>query len=205
MKRTFCILAALLVSLSAFARPFADSFTDATLRLDYIFSGSATDASISLVGAYRTPGWAGRRGNLDSLLLAGNGRIEVLDPESGELLYCQSFSTLFQEWQCTEEATRVTRGFENCYQVPWPKRKVNVRVTLTDNHHRIAAALTHPIDPSDILIRPLKTSCPWRQIRGGGNPAGKVDVAILGDGYADSGPMPPARPTPCSRTSPSPR
>ena len=91
MKRTICILAALLVSLFAFARPFTDSFTDATLRLDYIFSGNATQASISWLAAYRTPGWAGRRGNLDSLLLAGNGRIEVLDPESGEVLYCQSF------------------------------------------------------------------------------------------------------------------
>ncbi len=186
MKRFICILAAaLLVSSIAFARGFGDCFTDATLRLDYIFSGNATESSISFLQAYRTSGWAGRRGNLDSLLLAGNGRIEVLDPESGEVLYCQSFSTLFQEWQCTEEATHVTKGFENCFQVPWPKRKVNVRVTLTDNYHRVKASLTHPVDPSDILIRPLKTSCPWRQIRGGGNHAGKVDVAILGDGYAE--------------------
>lgn len=97
MKRNICILAALLVSAFAFARGFGDSFCDATLRLDYIFSGNANDASISFLQAYRTQGWAGRRGNLDSLLLAGNGRIEMLDQESGELLYCQSFSTLFQE------------------------------------------------------------------------------------------------------------
>ena len=56
MKRTICILAALLVSLFAFARSFSDSFTDATLRLDYIFSGNATESSISWLAAYRTPG-----------------------------------------------------------------------------------------------------------------------------------------------------
>lgn len=187
MKRLLCILTAALVSCMAFARSFGDSFENATLRLDYVFTGNAASSQIALLGAYKTDIWAGRRANLDRLPLDGNGRIEVLDPATGEVLYCNSFSTLFQEWQCTAEAQKVTKGYENCFQVPWPKKPVNIRVTLTDNHRRVSASLTHPIDPKDILIRPLKTKNSWRQIHGGGKYAEKIDVVIVGDGYTSRG------------------
>ena len=183
MKRILCILTAALVSGIAFARGFGESFENATLRLDYIFTGNSDSSSIALLGAYRTEVWAGRRNNLEAPLLAGNGRIEVLEQGSGEVLYSNSFSTLFQEWQCTEEATKVTKGFENCFQVPWPKRPVDIRITLTDKYRRVSASLTHPIDPKDILIRPLKSKNSWRQIHGGGHFEEKVDVVIVGDGY----------------------
>ena len=183
MKRLLCILTAALVSGTAFARDFGEVFENATLRLDYVFTGNSQSSQIAFLAAYKTKVWAGRRGNLDRLPLGGNGRIEVLDPENGELLYCNSFSTLFQEWQCTEEATRVTKGFENCFQVPWPKKAVDIRVTLTDKYRRESASLTHTIDPKDILIRPLKTKNSWRQIHGGGSCGEKIDVVIVGDGY----------------------
>lgn len=184
MKRFCCILTALLVSGTAFAQHFSDNFEDATLRLDYIFSGNAEESRIALAGAYKTRVWAGRRSNMDKVLLEGNGKIEVLDPSSGKVLYCNPFSTLFQEWQSTAEARQTTRAFENCFQVPWPRRKVNIRVTLTDKYRRVSATLTHPVDPSDILIRPLKAKHPWRQIQGGGHHGERIDVAIIGDGYS---------------------
>ena len=184
MKRTVCILTALLVSFCAFSRSFSDSFENATLRLDYIFSGNSEESHIAFMGAFRTRIWAGRKSNLEKPLLAGNGSIEVLDPESGEVLYSNSFSTLFQEWQTTDEALKVTKGFENCFQVPWPRKTVDVRVTLTDKYHRVSASLTHPIDPKDILIRPLKSRNAWRQIHGGGHHDTRIDVAIVGDGYS---------------------
>lgn len=185
MKRTVIILAAMLVSLPSFAEPaFDDWFLNATLRLDYVFSGNDSRQSISFMEAYRTEVWAGRRTRLQKPLLEGNGQITVQDAASGEVIYSDSFSTLFQEWQSTEEATKVVKGFENCFQVPWPKAPVKITVRLTDKYRHTTAVLTHPIDPGDILIRPLKSKNQYRQIMGGGNYASRIDVAIVGDGYA---------------------
>lgn len=186
MKKFSCILlTALLVSLTAFSSDFfSRHFENATLRLDYVFSGNDTSQHISFMQAYKTNIWAGRRTNLQKPLLAGNGQICIKDAATGEVLYTNSFSTLFQEWQNTEEATKVTRGFENCFQVPWPKKPVIITVTLTDKYQQVSASLSHSIDPEDILIRPLKSKNSYRQIHGGGNYESRIDVAIIGDGYS---------------------
>ena len=54
MKKLFLILA-LFTSLYAEAQHFDDYFTDATLRIDYIFSGNAKHQEISLDKLNRSP------------------------------------------------------------------------------------------------------------------------------------------------------
>ena len=80
---------------------------DSTLRVDYIFSGTDSSAVISLDRMSCSAGWYGRRVNMDCLPVSGNGRITMKDASTGKVLYRNSFSTLFQEWQTTEEATRL--------------------------------------------------------------------------------------------------
>ena len=158
-------------------------FEDATLRLDYLFSGDVSSQSIYFREAVKTSRWAGRKKHLDELPLKGNGQIEVRDHEDGTLLYVNGFSTLFQEWLSYEEAVRVPRAFENSFQVPFPKRPVDITVRLQDNHNRDIAVLTHGIDPSDILIRRMKDNgIPRRILHLGGGDA--IDVVILAEGYS---------------------
>ncbi len=104
-------------SLQAQERLFDECFQDATLRLDYAFAGNDSHQEIYLRQAYLTSAWAGRRTNLSQPLLDGNGQIRVLDPVTGDCLYANSFSSLFQEWTATEEASRVQMAFENSFQV----------------------------------------------------------------------------------------
>ena len=96
---------------------------DKTLRLDCIFSGDNDSASISVSKMHSIPGWAGRGVNMDSALLEGNGRISLLDGESGDTLYVNTFSTLFQEWQSTEEAPRASRRSRTFSLSRCPRRK----------------------------------------------------------------------------------
>ncbi len=91
-----------------------------TLRVDCIFSGNAEECSISLSSLSEAGPWAGRGKNMDTLMLRGNGQISLRDAESAGLLYVNSFSTLFQEWQNTEEATRTVKAFENVFLLPMP-------------------------------------------------------------------------------------
>ena len=84
---------------------------DRTLRVDYQFSGNAREQHISLGELCSFAGWAGRTVNMDRVPMRGNGDITLSDARSGEVLYKQSFTTLFQEWVTTDEARQLSRSF----------------------------------------------------------------------------------------------
>ncbi|MBO6063321.1 MAG: peptidase M64, partial [Bacteroidales bacterium] len=185
MKRFYLTAVALLLALPGLsARDFEQDFEDATLRLDYVFCGDHAHQAIYFQQALKTSVWAGRRHNLSAPLLEGNGQIRVLDPETGECLYANSFSTLFQEWQVEEEATRVQRAFENCYQVPFPKRPVDIEVFLMDTHRNRSSYLKHRIDPADILIRRVADNAFSSTVIWQGGPLDEtIDIVVVSEGY----------------------
>jgi len=186
MKRTVLLLAAAFAALSLSAQNFDDHFEDATLRLDYAICGDAHHQAIYLEQLSRTSVWAGRRTNLAEPLLSGNGQVTVRSLETGEILYRNSFSTLFQEWQTWEEAARVQRAYENCFQVPFPKEPVRIDLTLLDVHGQPTGSISHVVDPADILIRTVQDNGYAREtLHQGGDPAHAVDIVILAEGYAD--------------------
>ena len=156
-----------------------------TLRVDYIFSGTDKSSEISLDEMSRLEGWAGRRHNLDSVALRGNGQISMTDAATGKILYRQSFSTLFQEWQTTEEATRVRKSFENVFLLPMPEQKAEIKVEIYDFYGNVCASLKHVADPEDILIRNLDSmkAAPHRYLLQNGGPEECIDVAIVAEGY----------------------
>ena len=163
---------------------FGLSAQDQTLRVDYMFSGTDKSVEISLDELSRFDGWAGRRTNLTEVPVRGNGQICMTDVQTGDTLYRMSFSTLFQEWQTTEEATKVRKSFENVFLLPMPTTKAKVNVHLYDFFGNIVASLNHIVDPSDILIRHLNPQAPeHRYLFKSGTPAEKIDVAIVAEGY----------------------
>ena len=164
---------------------FDEHFTDSTLRVDYLFSGTNRTQHIALAQLSKTAGWYGRRQNLDRLPLMGNGQLTVVSPTSGDTLYRHSFSTLFQEWQETAEAQRVEKSFENTFVIPMPKQPVDVICQLRDNHRQVQATLRHRIDPKDILIRDRShdVPTPWKYLRKGGDSRECIDVAFVAEGF----------------------
>lgn len=160
------------------------SAQEKTLRLDYIFSGTDKSTEISLAQMKSLDGWYGRRVNMDRLHLAGNGQITVRDAEDGKVLYTNSFSTLFQEWQNSEEATRVRKSFENVFLVPMPEKPAEITVELFDSHRRPSASIRHTVDPADILVRPAGSHpTPHRVLHQSGDSRDKIDIAIVAEGY----------------------
>ena len=179
------------VAMVAGAQTFEDDFQDSTLRLDYVLAGNATQQHIYYCAASKQALWAGRKARLAETPLHGNGQIVLSDHATGRQLYVHTFSTLFQEWQAEEEATRVDRAFQASFNVPMPKRPVDVRVTLTDFHAQVKGSLQHTIDPADILIRridePQET---FRYIWTGRKLPDRrpditscIDLAIIAEGY----------------------
>lgn len=157
---------------------------DQTLRVNYTFAGNSKEARIYLDDLNVIDGWAGRRVNLKDLYLAGNGQITMTDEATGDTLFHNSFSTLFQEWQNTEEATRVDRSFENVYLLPMPTDKAVVEVKLTDNYNKVVASMRHTVDPQDILIRKIGQNHPkYKYLHQGGSSEKCIDVVIVPEGY----------------------
>ncbi len=176
LYRFLCILSLLLPSVLL--------AQEQTLRVDYMFSGTDKSVEISLDEMSRFDGWAGRRTNLKDVPVRGNGQICMTDAQTGDTLYRMSFSTLFQEWQTTEEATKVRKSFENVFLLPMPAATAKVNVCLYDFFGNIVASLSHIVDPSDVLIRHLTPKAPeHRYLLKSGMPEDKIDVAIVAEGY----------------------
>lgn len=115
-------------------------------------------------------------------LLRGNGQVLVKEPATGAVLYSNSFSTLFQEWQGYEEAGHTQKAYENCLLVPFPKDTVNVEVLLSDNHGKVSARMSHRVVPGDILIRQAG-AVDSRTLWGDGPVEETIDIVVLAEGY----------------------
>lgn len=185
MKKTVLLLAFCCSVIVSQAQNFSDFFTNKTLRIDYLFSGTVSQQTASLVSLSEIPVWAGRRSHLDQVPLDGNGQINVTDVKTGKCIYRNSFSTLFQEWQETDEAKTFARGFENTYLIPFPKQPVEVSISFRDKRGKFTTALKHTVRPDDILIRKLddKHLTPHTYLVKNGTPEECIDVAILAEGY----------------------
>lgn len=181
-----CLCAALYTPMQA--QHFNDYFEDKTLRTDYIFTGDAQKQEVYLDELSSLPQWAGRRHHLSELPLAGNGEITMVDKATGEIIYRTSFSSLFQEWLGEEEATRIKKGFENSFLLPFPKKEAIVTIALKNAHQQVCASLTHEIHPDDILIHQRGTEhiTPHRYIHQSGGIKDCIDVAILAEGYTEA-------------------
>ena len=184
MKRFFLLFSLVILWSATNAQTFSEHFTDNTLRIDYTFVGNATNQLIALDELICESGWAGRRVNLDSVPVKGNGDICVKDTESGTILYRNSFSSLFQEWIVTDEATQVTKSFEATMLVPYPAHPVQIDITLFNNEGKVAATLSHKVDPEDKLIRRNHAApAPHKSLIKSGSEKECIDVAIVAEGY----------------------
>ncbi len=190
MKRNLVILLTLFSTLILQAQNFDVFFEDATLRLDYIFAGNAQEQHIYLQELKKQDRWAGRKNRLAEKFLNGNGQVTVKDHETQQVIYITTFSTLFQEWLLENEAKKVDKAFETSYQVPYPKRPIDITVTLTDKYQKETTRMTHTVDPKDILIHHIGANgIPFRYVWKGQdklNITDCVDLAIVAEGYTDA-------------------
>lgn len=171
---------------NAMAQVAHEWYCDSTLRMDFIFAGNDKSQSIFLDKMKVSEGWHGRRVNMDALPLAGNGTICVTDNERKDTLYMHSFSTLFQEWQTTEEATQVSKSYENTFLIPMPTKKVQVSVELRNIHNSSKSHFSFTVNPADNLIErhESKKTLPHTYLHKSGESKDKIDVVFVPDGYS---------------------
>lgn len=183
--RILLMLCLLLVTAGVTAQDFSTYFENKTLRLDYTFSGNVKEQRIYVDQLNVMPGWHGKRSRLAEVPLEGNGQVTVRSHKTGEVIYRNSFSTLFQEWLSYDEAKTISKSFENVFLVPMPKDTVDVTVDLRNNRRQVMASLTHTVVPQDILIRHIgeKDVTPYVTLQQAADTSKCIHIAFVAEGY----------------------
>ena len=186
MKKLFLTLICAVAAVAVSAQSFSDYFANKTLRIDYVFAGNAENQLVALDELATIEGWAGRRVNLDKIPVRGNGELKLIDSKSGKTIYRTSFSSLFQEWLVTDEASQTTKSFEATFLVPFPKQEVFAEITLLDNKGEMQTSMRHRILPDDKLIRNMngRETAPHEYLLKSGSAEECIDIAIVAEGYA---------------------
>lgn len=186
MKQLLMLLG-LLIAVSASAKIDFDKYFDGrALRIDYTFAGDSTKQYIYVNEYASLDKWAGRRVNLDKMLLEGTADITMRSKADGNVIYCQSFTSHFQDWTGTQQATMLKCAYEHVMILPMPRAKVEIEIRLFDFKQRPVTTLKHEFDPKDILVRNLGkriTAPETKDIIRSGSSDECIDIAILAEGY----------------------
>ena len=89
------------------------------------------------------------------------------------------------EWETTSEAREIHRTFHESLRFPRPAGPVQVVVKKRDARHAFREVWSLVVDPADPFVDPAAPPSPGPllAIQKSGDPADKVDLLILGDGY----------------------
>ena len=157
----------------------------ATMRLDYYHTGNTQQEVFSLDRVVIEPSpWPGNMSKSVDDTNFGNYFFEVHDQASGEVLYSRGFSSVYGEWVTTDEAKSATRTFSESLRLPAPEAPVQIILKKRDGEGFKEAWRTS-IDPKNKFVDRSSPPSPGPllTVQRNGDPAQKVDVLILGDGY----------------------
>ncbi len=183
----------LLLSVCLFTRTNAGAsydrfFTDKTMRVDYFHTGTKGEDRITVDQVYQEGPWAGTRANLIDELNLGEYGFRVYDRATNGLIFSQGFSSIYNEWQTTDEALAgVYRTFSETVRFPFPKKAVQLTIVRRDKqmlYHEVFSTIIDPNKAAEVNREHRSSSFKVVPIQENGNPATKVDIVILGDGYA---------------------
>ena len=170
-------------SLNAFTQ-FEKFFFDKTLRLDYVHTGNDKEEIYSIEELIEEPYWAGSKVNLVDTFELGKYFFKVYSFQRDSLLYSRGYSSLFGEWQTTDEAKTTWRSFSETIVFPYPKDSVRVVLYSRDWDGVFAKKFEYVVNPFDPFIKKEKRlDYPSFEALKNGNPSEKVDIVVLPEGY----------------------
>jgi hypothetical protein len=178
-RMLFTISVFLLLTASTFAAP-------QSMRLDFYHTGDAKQEIFSVDRVVIEPlPWPGDPSKAIDSTNLGKYFFEVRDQKTKRALYSRGFASIYGEWETTDEAKSITRSFSESLRFPAPDATVEIVLKKRDAQNFWRDVWSTTIDPKDMFIdrsTPVAPA-PLIPIRKMGDPATKVDLLLLGDGY----------------------
>lgn len=169
---------------------FDDYFVKKTMRIDLYQTGTKTKEIISLDEIKEEPIWAGSLVNLIDEMNLGHHIAKVYDFETGKLIYSRGFSSVFAEWQTTNEAAEEKyRAFSISVLIPYPKNRVRFTISSRNRNFEFTEIFSTEIDPNSRFINREKPDASYKPkaFWESGPSSIKLDILILPEGYTKSG------------------
>ena len=159
----------------------------ATMRLDYFHTGNTSQELFSVDRVVIEPlPWPGNPNRPIDSTNRGTYFFEVRNLASKKVVYSRGFSSIYGEWITTDEAKKVYRTFHESLRFPAPVAPVEIVVMKRDAQNQFREIWTTTVDPNDKTIDSSKPPFPGHliAIQNNADPALKVDLLFLGEGYS---------------------
>src|ERR1039458_7745615 len=190
MKMSRAVIGIFILSMMSFRAESSDRFeqcfTDTTYRFDYYHTGTKGEERITTDKMYLEGEWPGSLTNLIDTLNLGEYFFRITDVASNRTIYSRGYSSLFNEWQTTDEAASGTyRTFHETVRFPCPFNKFQLTILRRSKQMVFNEIFSTVVDPNGIDVHRGKTRDRKSVVEliTNGDIHSKVDIAILGDGY----------------------
>ena len=177
---------ALLVALALATASTAAAAPPRTFRVDYFHTGGASPEVFALDRLVVEPlAWPGTLTRSVDETNLGKYLFEVRDRTTNRLVYSRGFASIYGEWEATPEAQQVSQTFHESLRFPAPDAPVQVVLKKRDAHNAFREIWSLVVDPKDMFVDSARPPSPGTllELLKNGEPATKVDLLILGDGY----------------------
>src|SRR2546423_9572727 len=178
-KNIFRLLALFILCASIKAAP-------ATMRLDYFHTGDSKHEIFSMDRIVIEPlPWPGDMMKTIDDTNLGKYFFEVRDQKTNRVLYSRGFASVYGEWETTDEAQKIMRSLSESLRFPAPDAPVDIVLEKRDAKNNWIEIWKTSIDPKDMFVDRSNPRAPANliPIQKMGDPATKVDLLLLGDGY----------------------
>ena len=182
MKRVS--LVAMLLAMSCATTAIAGA--PGTMRVDYFHSGNQETEMFSLDQVVVEPlPWTGNMAQPLDKTSRGKYLFEIVDPASGDIAWSRSFSSIYGEWETIGEARRINRSFHESVRFPAQESVFELVMKKRGPGNKFVEVWRIELDPGDVLVH--RESPTYAEhvvaIHESGDPATKVDLLLMGDGY----------------------
>lgn len=162
-------------------------FTCETMRVDLFHTGDKDSEEYSLDEVVLEGPWPGTRTKLIDTLNRGQYMLSVYDVAEGTLIYSRGFSTLFNEWQTTEEAAKLRKTLSESVRFPKPKKPVYVAISVRDKKNVFQEIYRIEVDPDNHNVKREKRFAGLKvlDLHVPAEPHRTYDILILPDGYTE--------------------
>lgn len=183
MKRILLVLLVFL-SISSFAQ-FDSIFANKSLRLDYFHTGNHENDIYSFDELFEEAFWGGSKVNLIDTFEYGNYYVKVFDAESNNLIYSRGYNSLFGEWQTTNESEILWRTMSETVVMPFPNKDARIVLYARNREGDFEKKFEYIFNKNNYFTnRETQNKYPSFSFHKSGDPAIKIDVVIIPEGYS---------------------